>query len=241
VEVAQWLQESLDLCVVTEDARDYLMGRGASPRVIDEWGIKVWDPPLTPCPDSSIHEYYGAHFERFEGKVIYPLLSPKGRFLGFDSRNIDAKDDVRYLLPESRWNPVWVGMPSAMEKIWKGCDIVIVEGRFDVFAMLQVVEANCSDKAVLGSGPAHLSWKQVEFLRRWCAAVDAPDRRRSPHVYMAYDNDDAGKKGTADAIKHLGYGGVQGSHLRYGKPGDDPGAIWDRGGVGHLCETFPDL
>lgn len=237
MEVAQWLQESLDMCVVTEEARDYLMGRGASPRVIEEWGIKVWDPPLTPCPDPSIHEYYGAHFERFEGKVLYPLFTPKGRFLGFDSRRIDAKDDVRYLLPESRWNPVWVGMPSAMEKIWQGCDVIIVEGRFDVFAMLQAVEAQKSDKAVIGSGPAHLSWKQVEFLRRWCA----PNKKRSTHVYLAYDNDDAGKKGTADAIKHLRYGGVQTSQLRYGKPGDDPGAIWDRGGVAHLLEAFPNL
>lgn len=239
--VSEWLQEALEMCVVTDDARDYLMGRGATPRVIEEWGIKVWDPPLTPCPDVSIHEYYGAHFERFEGKVIYPLLSPRGKFLGFDSRHIDAKDDVRYLLPESRWNPVWVGMPTAMGKIWRGCDVVVVEGRFDVFAMLQLIEANGSDKAVIGSGPAHLSWKQVEFLKRWCSSVDIPNKKRPPHVYMGYDNDDAGHKGSADAIKHLSYGQVESSRLRYGKPGEDPGAIWDRGGVRSLQENFPSV
>lgn len=241
MEVGQWLQDALGMCVLTEEARDYLMGRGATPRVIEEWGIKVWEPPLTPCPDASIHEYYGTHFERFEGKVIYPLFSPKGRFLGFDSRRIDAKDDVRYLLPESRWNPVWVGMPAAMEKIWRGADVVIVEGRFDVYAMHQLIEARHSSVVALGSGPAHLSWKQVEFLKRWCSAVDVPDRKRPPHVYMGYDNDDAGNKGSTDAIKHLSYGGVQSSRLRYGKPGDDPGAVWDQGGVEHLCKEFPDL
>jgi len=226
---------------MTEEARAYLMGRGATDRLIEEWGIKIWDPPLTPCPDVRLHKPYGEFFERFEGKTIYPLFSPKGRFLGFDSRHIDRKDDVRYLLDESRWNPVWIGMPSAMGKIWRGCDVIVVEGRFDVFAMLQLVESLGIDKAVLGSGPAHLSWKQVEFLRRFCAKAQVDDPPRPPHVYMAYDNDPTGKKGTADALKHLDMRKVKCIHLKYGGDLDDPGGIWDSGGVEHLQETFPTL
>jgi DNA primase len=241
VEVGEWIQENLAICPLPEEARDYLMGRGATPRVIEEWGIRMWDPPLTPCPDPRLHKPYGEYFERFEEKLIYPLLSPKGRFLGFDSRRIDAKDDVRYLLPESRWNPVWIGMPTAMEKIWRGCDVIVVEGRFDVFAMYQAVEAAGADTAVVGSGPAHLSWKQVEFLRRWFAGMEVPARKLPPHVYMAYDNDSTGKKGIADALKHLGFRNVECSQLHYGENGDDPGAIWDRGGVEDLREAFPNL
>ena len=241
MEVSEWLQTALADCPMTEEVRDYLLGRGATDRVIEEWGIKVWDPPLSPCPDERLHKHYGEYFERFEGKTIYPLCSPKGRFLGFDSRHIDHKDDVRYLLPESRWNPVWIGMPSAMEKIWRGRDVIVVEGRFDVFAMLQLVESRGIDKAVLGSGPAHLSWKQVEFLRRFCARVEVVDKKRPPHVFMAYDNDPTGKKGTADALKHLDMRKVECSHLKYGVPNDDPGGIWDGGGVKRLQETFPSL
>jgi DNA primase len=227
----EWLEEALAECTVTEEAHTYLMGRGASPEVIEEWGIKVWDPPFSPCPQANLHEHYGKFFERFEGKVIYPLYSPKGLLLGFDSRHIDRKDDVRFLLPESRWNPVWIGMPSAMNRLWDGYDAVIVEGRFDVFAMQQLVEARKSKKAVLGSGPAHLSWKQADYLQRWVKG----------HTYFAYDNDPTGKKGTEDALKNLDRREVSSSALRYGKPKDDPGLIWDGGGVEALEGAFPYL
>jgi len=241
MEVSEWILANLANCPLPSEARDYLLGRGATDRLIEEWGIKVWDPPLSPCPDSRLHEHYGQNFERFEGKVIYPLLSPKGRFLGFDSRHIDRKDDLRYLFRESRWNPVWIGMPSEMEKIWRGCDVVLVEGRFDVFAMRQLVETKGIDKAVLGSGPAHLSWKQSEFLGRFCGAVDVNHRPKAAHVYVAYDNDPTGKKGTQDVLKILDIRKVECSHLKYGGANDDPGGIWDRGGVEQLLKEFPTL
>ena len=149
---------------------------------------------------------------------------------------MDRKDDVRYLLPESRWQPIWIGMPQAQEDLWGEKDLIVVEGRFDVFAILQLLAATGNDKAVLGSGPAHLSWKQTEYLRRWC---QLDEDKRPPKVYIAYDNDDPGKKGTADALKHLDQRGVQCRELRYGKPQDDPGEIWDRGGVEALRKAFP--
>lgn len=226
--VAAWLVNALELCSLSEESRDYVMGRGASREVIEAWGLKTFEAPPEPCPDESLHHHYGTHFDRFEGKIIYPLHSPRGRFLGFDSRTPYRKDDDRYLLMEARWNPVWIGMPTAMQAIWDGADIIVVEGRFDVWAILHAVTRG---QAVLGSGPAHLSYKQTEFLRRWARG----------DVYMAYDNDDAGKKGTEDALKHLDLNKVSCAELRYGLNGDDPGAIWDRGGVDALREAFPHL
>lgn len=226
--LSAWLAAALQLCSLSEDARDYLMGRGATPEVIEQWKLVTFEAPPEPCPDERLHKHYGTNFDRFEGKVIYPLYSPRGRLLGFDSRTPYAKDDDRYLLPESRWNPVWIGMPAAMPAIWKGADIIVVEGRFDVWAMLH---ATTRGQAVLGSGPAHLSYKQTEFLRRWAQS----------DVYMGYDNDAAGKKGIADALKHLEMKRVSCNELRYGRTGDDPGAIWDRGGVEALQEAFPHL
>jgi DNA primase len=226
--MAAWLAESLDSCDLSEEAEAYVMGRGATREVIESWGLKTFEPPATPCPDTRLHEHYGAHFERFEGKVVYPIYSPRGKLLGFDSRTPYRKDDDRYLLEDSRWNPVWSGMPSAMKAIYDGADVIVVEGRFDVWAMLHAVTQG---QAVLGSGSAHLSWKQVEFLRRWAKG----------DVYVAYDNDAAGKKGTADAVKHLDMRRVRCTPLRYGRAGDDPGQIWDRGGASALREAFPHL
>lgn len=225
--LTEWLTQALRDSSLTDDARDYLMGRGAPPEVIDTWGFKVFDCPLAPCPDGSLHRHYGEHFERFEGKVIYPLYSGRGRLLGFDSRSLGEKDNDQFLLPESRWNAVWIGMPAAMDLVWRGRDVVVVEGVFDVFAMLHIA----GDRAVLGTRSAHVSWKHAEFLRRWCAGT----------VLMVYDRDEAGEKGTADALRHLSRRGLRCSEIRYGRRGDDPGEIWDRGGVEALREAFPKL
>ena len=56
---------------------------------------------------------------------------------------------------------------------------------------------------------------------------------------MAYDNDNPGKKGITEALKHLRFRKVECSQLHYGESGDDPGSLWDRGGVEYLREMFP--
>ena len=225
--IGEWLEAAVAASTLTEEARAYLMGRGATPEVIEKWGIVVFDCPMEPCPQENLRHHHGMHFDRYEGKIVYPLRSPAGRFLGFESRSLNRKDYDQYLLPEARWNPMWIGMPQAMGPLWEGHDVIVVEGGFDVFAMLHVA----GDRAVVGSGTAHLSWKQTEFLRRWARG----------RVHIAYDMDDAGRKGTQDAVKILSARGVQCSELRYGIAGDDPGAIWDRGGGAALRESFPQL
>ena len=225
MEIETWLENACEASTLTPEARDYLMGRGATPAVIESWGLKVFDCPLEPCPKGSLHEHHGEFFERYEGKVVYPLRSARGTLLGFESRSLDRKDYDQFLLPASRWNPVWIGMPQGMPPLWRGEDVIVVEGGFDVFALQHVA----GPRAVLGTSTAHLSWKHVEFLRRWA----------SGRVHMAYDMDDAGHKGAREAVKNLERRGVQCSELRYGKTGDDPGAIWDRGGAPSLHEAFP--
>ena len=219
----EWLEAALAASELTEEARDYLMGRGASPEVIDTWGITCFDPPVEPCPDPSLKRF-GHHFDVFDGKVIYPLHSPRGKLLGFDSRTVDQKDLIRFLLPDAHWTVTWIGMPHAMQGIWGGKTIYIVEGIFDVFALHHAAP----DGVVLGSGPARLAFKQTEFLRRWASDVG-----------IAYDRDDTGRRGTELALKNLRYAGVECREIPY--RGKDPGDIWDRGGVEAIREAFPHL
>jgi DNA primase len=225
--LAEWLEAAIAASTLTPEARDYLMGRGATPEVIETWGLTVFDCPLEPCPQENLHGHHGKHFDRYEGKIVYPLRTPSGGFLGFESRSIDRKDYDQYLLPPSRWNPLWIGMPVAMGPIWEGRDVIVVEGAFDAFAMLHVA----GDRAVLGSGTAKLSWKQTDFMERWVTG----------RVHIAYDRDPTGRQGTEDVLKNLSLRGVQCSELRYGTAGDDPGSIWDRGGGQALRESFPQL
>lgn len=223
--VREWLEETLARSELTDDARYYLLGRGATQEVLDTWGITVFTCPETPCPQESLHRHYGARFERVEGKVIYPLYSPRGKLLGFDSRLVDAKDNLRVLLPEAHWNAVWIGMPSAMAGVWAKKTIYVVEGIFDVFALHHALG---DDAIVLGSGPARLSHKQLEFCRRWATEVG-----------IIYDRDDAGRRGTELALKNLRFRGVGCRSISY--QGKDPGDLWDHGGAQGVREAFPYL
>lgn len=220
----EWIENALSDCVVSEEAEAYLLGRGATREIIEQWGIKVFECPAQECPDERYHEKLGTHFDIFEGRVIYPLRSLRGTLLGFDSRSLGHKNEIRFMLPESHWHAVWINMPGAMEKIYQRRRVVVVEGRYDVFAMLRIVK----EEAVLGSGPAHLNWRQLEFLRRW-----------GVEVWIVYDRDPAGMKGTEDGLKDLRYRGVECRELPYGRKGDDPGLIWDNGGEPALRGVFP--
>lgn len=161
----------------------------------------------------------------FDGRVVCPLWSPRGELLGFDSRHLDSKDELRFLLPNVHWVPVWINMPFAMQRIWDGADIVLVEGRYDVFAMLHAAD----NAAVLGSGPAHLSRAQLDFLCRWVKG----------RIYVLYDQDAAGRRGTARVLGQLGKAGKPCAEVRYGRWGEDLGSLWDRGGAALLRSTFP--
>jgi DNA primase len=227
VEVTEWISRVLDDSILLNEHRDYLMGRGATPELIDRWGIKTFDCPLSRCPDTTLVARYGPHLEAFRERIVYPLRSPRGRLLGLDSRHAEQKDDLRLLLPEGRWNCIWIGAPWGMDSIWEGSDLVVVEGRYDVFAMLQVVV----DKVVWGSGSAHLSRGQVEFARRWVRGT----------VHLVYDRDEAGRRGIEQAFRDLRRCEVRCVAVPYGASGDDPGAIWDRGGREALREAFPSL
>lgn len=223
--LTEWLENALSGSTLTEEAREELMGRGATRAVLASWGVVVFTPPSEPCPDGHMARLHGQHFEKFAGKMLFPLRSARGALLGFDSRSPGRKDEKRVMLPEGAWCPTWIGMPQAMEAIWAGQDILVVEGRYDVWALYHVTPN------VIGTGPAHLAWKHVEFLRRWMAGTDA-------RVLMAYDRDAAGKKGTLDALQNLKKCGVSCSDVPYGKPGDDPGQIYDRGGAAGVRVEF---
>jgi DNA primase len=221
----EWLENALAQSELTEEARYYLLGRGATDEVIRSWNLKCFEPPAEPCPQQSLHKHYGAHFERVEGKILFPLYSPGGKLLGFDSRSVEQKDLLRVLLPDAHWNAVWIGMPSAMQGIWDRKTLYVVEGVFDVFALHHAIG---DDAVVMGSGPARLSHKQIEFCRRWASEVG-----------IVYDRDDTGRRGTQLALKNLRYNGVECREIPY--RGKDPGDIWDQGGAEKVRENFPHL
>jgi len=218
-----WVEEALRQCPLTEDVEGYLLSRGAKPKTISEWGIKTWVSPAEAAPDETFRERYGSHGEFFDERAIIPLYSPRGALLGWDSRATEAKKASRYMIGDDQWSPVFLGILESLEKLWNGATAYLIEGAFDVFALQHAYP----DDAVLGTGPARLTYSQAEFLRRY-----------AKRVVVAFDNDPTGIKGTEKALKDLSFRRVECERLKYGRPGDDPGAIWLQGGAKAVQKIF---
>lgn len=230
-----WLETALAGCTLTDEARGYLMSRAARPGTIAGLGLTTWACPEEPLPSPEFRSRYGAHGEELADQLITPLWSPRGIVLGFEARRIPQKVISRFLLPEAEWQPIFFGLKTAMPKLWAGGEVWIVEGQFDQYPLEWIVPEG---DAVLGACRAKLGDKQVEFLTRL----------RPPRVNMAFDNDEAGRKGTvgwkdAEGKRHYGAldrlkrAGLVGVDRTY-SGGKDPGVLWDEGGVEGLRRAF---
>lgn len=232
-----WVEQALDEFILTESIEGYLYARGASEAMLREMRFRTWEPLSFEVPDPWFRQRYGNHGERLSGCLVTPLYSPSEVVIGFQARDVRTKRINRYLLPRAAWEPVWIGIRRAMPLIWNGGDLWIVEGLFDLFALQWILPEG---HAVLASVTAKLSRSQVQFLTRL-----------KPFVNMVYDKDEGGRNGVHGyveeetsryvwgALKKLRANGVQCREFPYkGSPGDDPGSIWDRGGVSALREAF---
>ena len=235
-----WLAAHFQTLTLDENHEGYLLGRGAKDESIERLGLKTWDALTDPCEDPIFRERYGDLGERLGDWLLWPLYSPRGRVIGMAGREGTKKNITRYMLPESDWNPVWTGLtPETMQLIWDGCDVWVVEGIFDLFAMEWAIPPG---HVVLGSERARLTDKHVEFLRRYLAG------RSSRRVHMVYDNDETGRKGSHGwtdetgkvrwgAIKRLDRVGVKATAPPY--RAKDPGDIWKQQGAAGIRAAFP--
>ncbi|MBN8554163.1 MAG: DNA primase [Deltaproteobacteria bacterium] len=135
----------------------------------------------------------GEYFDRFQGRVIFPILDEKGRPRGFGARSL-GNDHPKYLnSPKSAHfdkGRLFYGMHLACSGSGKGTISrkgysVLVEGYLDVIALHEYGISNA-----LGSMGTALTSDQIRLLKRW-----------SPRVISLYDADRAGLQATE---KNLG-------------------------------------
>ena len=219
-----WLHGVLDHAELSDEVRGYLLSRGATSEQIQSWGCFSWEEPDTDCPDERFAKSFGDRGQVLNERLIIPLYSPRGQFLGWDYRSIHEKRAGRFRVGDRPWDPGLLGIQEALPKIWSGADVYIVEGAFDVFALARVFP----EAAVIGTGPATVRFNHLEFLRRFAKG----------HIYMVYDNDKAGRQGAEKAVENMEKRDLPVSILRYGVDGDDPGRIWDQGGMSALSRVF---
>lgn len=233
-----WLSNHFSNLSLDSRHKGYFLGRGAKESTLERLGVKTWVPLAEDCPDSTFSHRYRPRGSYLDGWAVWPVITPRGNIVGFEGRAIPEKRVEKFQTENAQWNPLWTGMsPVDMEKIWGGCDVWVVEGIFDLFAMEWAVP---STDVVLASRTAKLSYNQVEFLRRFC----------SGWVKVVFDNDSAGRHGVEGYVDDKGFSrrgaisllervGVNAIAVPY--VGKDPGEIWDGGGSAAMVAAFKSM
>ena len=218
-----WLEQHLQTCQLSDDVEEYVLGRGMKPSSIAAMGLGTRRASIVSPPDELFRKMYGCFGERLEGRLITPIRSPRGGLLGIEARGVRAKSFAQYLLPDSNWNPVLIGIRPAMPKLWAGGMVWICEGLFDLSALQWIVpEAD----GVVATIRARVSDAHVELFRRL-----------GTEVRLVYDNDETGRAATAKGLRKLSDAGITCRDVRY-VGGKDPGVIWNNGGFSAMQQAF---
>ncbi len=205
--VAQDLYRRLLLAEEGAPARAYLVERGLDRGISEHHGIGFapdrWDTVVTALQHAGIDAEVGekaglikkressGHFDMLRGRITFPIQDPRGRILGFGGRAISPDQEPKYLnSPESpvfHKRQAFYGFPMALEPIRKRDRVVVIEGYFDAIALA---------RAGVGEGVATCGTALTEEHARNL-------RRRTRHVVLLFDGDDAGQRAMLRGLEVL--------------------------------------
>lgn len=145
----------------------------------------------------------GNAYDRFRGRLIWPIRDVTGQTVGFGARKLLGDDDdkgPKYLnTPETavyHKSQVLYGLDLARRDIAKGKQVVVVEGYTDVMAChlsgVTTAVATCGTSF----GVDH-----IKVIRRVLGDVDNADTGRTGEVVFTFDPDEAGQKAASRAFQ----------------------------------------
>ncbi len=163
-------------------------------------------------------------FDRFKGRVLFPIHSMSGRVLGFGGRILtNEKKAAKYLnSPESdiyHKSKVLYGIYHAKQSIAKEDNCFLVEGYTDVISFYQ----NGVENVVASSGTA-LTPDQIRLIRRL-----------TPNITILFDGDAAGIRASLRGIDLILEEGMNVKVLTF-PDGDDPDSFSKRVSTEELKE-----
>jgi DNA primase len=191
-------------------ARDYLASRGLSEKVLAEFRVgyapSAWDRMLLGARQSGFSEEElvaaglaqrgrgGGLYDRFRGRVMFPLADARGRVLGFGARQMAEGRGPKYL--NTSENDLYhkgrqlFGIDVARREAMKTGRFVVVEGYTDVLALHQagIREA----VAIMGTA---MTQEQLAELAK------VGDSNRRGTVFLALDADRAGREAMLRAAR----------------------------------------
>ncbi len=227
----------------------YFETRGIAPRTIKSFGLgyapDAWDALLTAATGAHFapetlekaglvipRKDGSGHYDRYRGRVVFPIFSHLGKVVGFGGRILEATpDQPKYInSPETdvySKSRVLYGLYQGRQAIRREEEVFLVEGYTDVTALHQAGVEN----AVATCGTA-LTPEQVRLLGRY-----------TRRIVLLYDADAAGAGAAARGIDTiLEHWSVDESEVQRAltegsavyavmlPPGDDPDAFVRREG-----------
>ncbi len=191
---------------------DHALKNGYSLQVLEKTGLTI------------VKEDTGKHYDRFRGRVMFPIYSISGRVLGFSGRVLTTeKQAAKYVnSPDSdiyNKSRILYGLFQARAAIAKADKCYLVEGNVDVISMHQSGVEN-----TVASCGTSLTTEQIRLIKRYTS-----------NVTVLYDGDKAGIKAALRAIDLLF---AEGMHVRLVlfPDGEDPDSYAQKYGSTQLQE-----
>ena len=188
---------------------DHALKNGYSDTMLEKTGL-------------TIYKEDGKKYDRFRGRVMFPIYSISGRILGFSGRILSSeKQAAKYVnSPDSdiyNKSRILYGLYQARTAISKSDKCYLVEGNVDVISMHQSGVEN-----TVASCGTSLTTEQIRLIKRYTS-----------NVTVLYDGDSAGIKAALRAVDLLF---AEGMHVRLVlfPDGEDPDSYAQKYGSSQL-------
>ncbi len=156
----------------------------------------------------------GEYYERFRGRVIFPVFNQTGRIVGFGGRILpnNSKELAKYInspdTPVYHKSQILYGLFQAKDAIRRAGFAILVEGYADVLALFQAGIEN-----VIAASGTSLTIQQLKLLNRYTRTevsnssfVEPSSQKKIQRYYrseivLVFDADTAGKNATNRGIE----------------------------------------
>ena len=213
-EAAQWFHENLIKGEVGEPARKYLKRRGITGEIANGWQLGYapdeWDAfarwaqgqgyeqrdllasGLLKTRDEDDVQRYQSAYDRFRGRIIFPICNDVGEVIAFSGRLVqDEQGAAKYLnspeTPLFRKGNVLFGLHKSKRALIEANCAIVCEGQLDLITLFEAGIRN----VVAPQGTAFTE-NQARVLKRYVK-----------EIVLCYDSDRAGQKAAEKSLSPL--------------------------------------
>jgi len=199
-----------------QPGRDFLGGRGFDQAAAERFGVGYAPKSFDALKNALMKQGFtldeltaagllstgerGNSYDRFRGRVIWPIRDVTGQTVGFGARKLfDDDQGPKYLnTPETlvfHKSHVLYGLDLARRDIAKGKQVVIVEGYTDVMACHLAGVTTAVATCGTAFGVDH-----IKVVRRVLGDVDNAAVSQTGEVVFTFDPDEAGQRAASRAF-----------------------------------------